>query len=109
MYDVSIIFLKNYVVGVMGDLQNEVEMVWLNQKVVEGVEIVGKLLFGGCKVSVGNNEFFVFFMEWKILCYKQQNVYDFGWFVDKCYIVLKGEVEFFVIRRKVIIWMMFIF
>jgi len=43
----------------------------------------------------------------KTLRFKQSNVHDFGWFADKRWHVLKGEVELPHSKRKVDTWVMF--
>jgi hypothetical protein len=43
----------------------------------------------------------------KTLRYTQNNIHDFGWFADKRFHVLKGEVEVPHTNEKVTIWTMF--
>jgi len=99
-FDVHITLPKNYVVGATGDLvdgQNEIN--WLNSKVVETEKIKE---FDTYDLSFPPTS-----SEKKTLHYHQEKVHDFGWFADKRYHVLKGEVELPVSKRKVTTWAMF--
>lgn len=98
-YDVFITLPKNYVLGATGDLvDGENELVWLNQK---AIETANKEKFKENEKTPKSD------VETKTLHYHQENVHDFGWFCDKNYNVLKGEVELPHSKRKVATWAMF--
>lgn len=99
-FDVKITLPKNYVVGATGDLQNEDEMKWLNEKAKITLAMVKPL-------DIPNDSFPPSSKEMKTLYYKQNNIHDFGWFADKRYYVLKGEVELPDSKRKVTTWTLF--
>ena len=105
-YDVSITVPKNYVVMATGDLQNEEELEFLNEK----AELTSQLIvenklpvrdsFGRKDMSFPKSS-----IEKKTLRFVQKNVHDFAWFTDKRYHVLKGEVD--VNNRKITSWSLF--
>jgi len=97
-FDVSITLPENYVVGASGDLQDENEIKWLNKKAEETKTI---------KDYDEDMKFPPSSTTTKTLHYKQTNIHDFGWFADKRYHVLKGEVELPNSKRKVTTWAMF--
>ncbi len=97
-FDVSITLPKNYVVGATGDLQDETELKWLDEKVEETKKI---------KLYDDNMKFPASATELKTIHYKQNNIHDFGWFADKRYHVLKGEVELPYSKNQVTTWAMF--
>ncbi|MBL4586158.1 MAG: M1 family metallopeptidase, partial [Flavobacteriales bacterium] len=99
-FDVHITLPKNYVVGATGDFINgEKEINWLNSKVAE-TEKIKEFDYHDLSFPPSST-------ETKTLHYHQENVHDFGWFADKRYHVLKGEVELPVSKRKVTTWAMF--
>jgi len=93
-YDVSITAPKNYVLMATGDLENEEEIVFLNEKAKKTAQLIeeNKLpvrdSFGRKDMSFPNSS-----KEKKTLRFIQENVHDFAWFADKRYHVLKGEVK----------------
>ena len=97
-FDVSISLPKNYVVGATGELQDQEEINWLNDKAKKdsSLNFINK-----------TDTFPASDKEFKTLHYKQSSVHDFAWFADKRYHVLKGEVELPKSKRKVILWSMF--
>jgi len=97
-YDVSITLPKNYIVGATGELQDEEEVRFLNERVSQTESIVD---FGK------SMEFPTSDPEDKTIRYVQSNVHDFAWFADKRFHVLKGSVEMPVSKRKVITWAFF--
>lgn len=97
-FDVSITLPRNYVVGATGELINEEEKRWLDEKVKETEAILS------FSESVSFPESDTIF---KTLRYKQSNIHDFAWFADKRYHVLQGEVELPHSKRKVTTWSMF--
>lgn len=99
-YDVKITLPENYVVGATGDLVNgEKELAWLDQKVKE-TEAIREFDYNDLSFPPSS-------ANTKTLHYHQEKVHDFGWFADKRYHVLKGEVELPISKRKVTTWAMF--
>lgn len=80
-FDVEIIFLKNYVVGVIGELVIFEEEQWLYEfsEFIRFYLDIFKYFFLFIEYEIG----FEFFEEFKIICFKVNKVYDFVWFVDK--------------------------
>lgn len=99
-FDVSITLPKNYIVGATGDLQNEDEKKWLDSLSEATKKIV-------TYVDNPNQKFPASSKETKTLHYLQTNIHDFGWFADKRFRVLKGEVELPYSKKKVITWSLF--
>ena len=90
-YDVSITLPENYVLMATGDLQNQEEIEFLNEK----VKLTEKLIAENklpVKDSMGkaNMVFPKSSEKLKTVRFKQENVHDFAWFADKRYHVLKG-------------------
>ena len=105
-YDVSITVPKNYILMATGDLQNEEEFEFLNEK----AELTSKLIEENklpVRDSLGRKDmsFPKSSLEKKTLRFVQNNVHDFAWFTDKRYHVLKGEVD--VNNRKITSWALF--
>ena len=99
-FDVHITLPENYVVGATGDLvDGEKELAWLNKKVKE-TEAIKEFDYYDLSFPASSP-------DTKTLHYHQEKVHDFGWFADKRYHVLKGEVELPVTGRKVTTWAMF--
>lgn len=98
-FDVRITVPKNYVLGATGDLVDGAEeLEWLTQKAKETEAIT----------SFDNDMSFpASDTETKTLQFKQSNVHDFGWFCDKRYHVLKGEIETPHTKHKVATWAFF--
>lgn len=109
-FDVSITLPKNYVVGATGDLQNESEIAFLNDLAARtqqkfdtnGYSSDSKLKRGERTAFPKSED------SLKTIRYVQNNVHDFGWFADKRFEVLKGEVELPHSKRKVTSWAMFV-
>jgi hypothetical protein len=97
-FDVSITLPSNYTVGATGDLQNKGEIKRLNQ--------LAKITDTITKFS-DDLSFPLSDLTTKTLRYTQNNIHDFGWFADKRFHVLKGEVEVPHTNEKVTIWTMF--
>jgi hypothetical protein len=97
-FDVSITLPSNYTVGATGDLQNPEEIARLNKlaAITDTINNFGK-----------DMSFPVSDLSTKTLRYIQKDVHDFGWFADKRYHVLKGEVEVPHTKEKVTLWTMF--
>jgi len=97
-FDVSITLPKNYTIGATGDLQNKDEIIRLNKLAsqTDTIKNFGKDLSFPKSAN-----------ETKTLRYIQKNVHDFGWFADKRFHVLKGEVELPYSKKKVELWTMF--
>ena len=99
-FDVHITLPENYVVGATGDLVNgEKELDWLNKKVKE-TEAIKEFDYYDLSFPASSP-------KTKNLHYHQEKVHDFGWFADKRYHILKGEVKLPVTGRKVTTWAMF--
>ena len=97
-FDVSITLPSNYTVGATGDLQNKGEIARLN-KLAEVTDTITKFS--------NDMSFPLSDLSTKKLRYIQHNVHDFGWFADKRFHVLKGEVELPNTKEKVTLWTMF--
>ena len=97
-FDVSITLPSNYTVGATGDLQNQEEINRLN-KIASRTDTIKQF---SNDLSFPESE-----LTKKTLRYIQNNVHDFGWFADKRYHVLKGEVELPHSKEKVTLWTMF--
>lgn len=109
-FDVSITLPKNYVVGATGDLQNESEMAFLDDLAARTAQ---KFESNGYSTDENakrrrSTPFPESSDSLKTIRYVQNNVHDFGWFADKRYEVLKGEVELPHSKRKVTSWAMFV-
>lgn len=102
-FDVKITLPKNYVVGATGDLQNEDEIKFLEEKSKQTALLRDSLL----EPDEANDTFPISSPEMKTLHYKQNYIHDFAWFADKRYNVLRGEVEMPDSKRKVTTWTMF--
>lgn len=97
-FDVAITLPKNYVAGATGDLQDTAEINWMNTKA----------LADSLKKDYGEDMSFPkSAAETKTLHYHQENIHDFGWFADKRFYVLKGEVELPYSKNKVATWALF--
>jgi hypothetical protein len=108
-FDVSITLPKNYVVGATGDLQTESEKTWLDEKAAATQKKIDDEAFPLTKKGSGGAAAFPDSdAEMKTIRYTQKNVHDFGWFADKRFEVLKGEVELPHSGRKVTTWAMFV-
>lgn len=97
-YDVSITLPENYVVGATGDLQTEAESTFMES-------ISGKSAKD--RGFTNPNAFPPSSSNWKTIRFTQKNIHDFGWFADKRYLVLKGEVETPHTKQKVTSWALF--
>jgi hypothetical protein len=98
-FDVSITLPKNYVVAATGNLQNEEEIAWLNQKSAE-TDTIKMFDANDMKTPVSSSEM-------KTLRYIERNIHDFAICADKRYHVRKTEIELPVSKRKVTIWTFF--
>ncbi len=121
-FDVYITLPENYVVGATGDLVNGArELEWLDKKVqetktyIKGIEDKIQINIPGqkrLKESQGDEElngleFPESSAKLKTLHYRQSQVHDFGWFADKRWHVLKGEVKLPHSNNLVTTWVMF--
>ena len=97
-FDVSITLPSNYTVGATGDLQNYEEIERL-EKLAQITDTISKF---SDDMSFPNSN-----TDTKTLRYIQSNIHDFGWFADKRYHVLRGEVELPKSKEKVTLWTMF--
>jgi hypothetical protein len=97
-FDVSITLPKNYVVGATGDLQNKEELKWMDS-LSEKTKLIENY--------ATDMAFPASAKETKTLHYTQKNIHDFGWFADKRYHVLKGEVELPYSKNKVTTWALY--
>ena len=104
-FDVSITLPENYVVGATGDLQTQSEIQFLNKKAEETQVKIDSGKFERNKFK--DFRFPESSSKMKTIRYTQTRVHDFGWFADKRYEVLKGEVELPYSKRKVTTWAMF--
>lgn len=97
-FDVNITLPKNYIVGATGDLQNEEELKWMTEKATESTHITD---FTNDMTFPPSDH------ETKTLEYKQNNIHDFGWFADKRFQILKGEVILPSTNKKITTWALF--
>ncbi len=97
-FDVSITLPQNYVVGATGDLQDAEEVKWLDS-ISEATKKID--------TYAPDMSFPASAKQTKTLRYTQTNIHDFGWFADKRYHVLKGEVELPYSKNKVTTWSLF--
>ncbi|PZE16488.1 hypothetical protein DNU06_13155 [Putridiphycobacter roseus] len=107
-FDVSITLPKNYVVGATGDLQTASELDFLNDLAARTTQKFETNGFGNPKNKIRNSPFPPSDSTYKTIRYTQNNVHDFGWFADKRFEVLKGEVTLPHSKRKVTTWAMFV-
>ncbi len=98
-FDVSITVPENYVVAATGNLMNEDELLWLEQKAEQTKQLEG--------FDEDDTEFPVSDTAMKTLQFVESNIHDFAWFADKRYNVLKGEVQLPHTGKKVTSWVMF--
>ena len=99
-FDVKITLPGNYVVGATGDLQDSSEIKWMNEKADADGKVTGWTAYTDLTFPPSDK-------ATKTLHYKQTNIHDFGWFADKRYHVLKGEVELPHSKAKVTTWALF--
>lgn len=108
-FDVSITLPKNYVVGATGDLQTQSELDFLNDLAARTAQ---KFETNGFSSEDGKQKRSTAFpksdSQYKTIRYTQNNVHDFGWFADKRFEVLKGEVELPHSKKMVTSWAMFV-
>jgi hypothetical protein len=81
-YDVKITLPKNYVVMATGNLQNEIEQMWLDS--LAKADLPKDTLYN--RLRPRSSE------EIKTLHFKEDNIHDFAWFADKRWIVRKDTV-----------------
>lgn len=90
-FEVKITVPDNYVVAATGDIQEQSEIDWLNDRVQKSSK--GEL--------PTNDSFPASSPTTKTLTFKQSKVHDFAWFADKRYWVSKSEVILPQSKRKV--------
>jgi hypothetical protein len=98
-FDVSISVPQNYVVAATGNMQDDDELAWLNQKAIETAAIKN--------FDLKDRDFPVSSKEFKTLRFTESNVHDFAWFADKRFHVLKNELVLPNSKRKVTTWAFF--
>lgn len=76
-FDVKITLPKNYIVAATGELQNESEILFRNEK----GKNTGAIENTYCKTPL------------KTIQFKQDNIHDFAWFASKNFGILKSEVQ----------------
>ncbi|MDX1350788.1 MAG: M1 family aminopeptidase, partial [Putridiphycobacter sp.] len=109
-FDVSITLPQNYVVGATGDLQTKSEIEFLNDlaaRTAQKFETNGYSSDESIR-KLKTTEFPPSVDSTKTIRYVQSNVHDFGWFADKRFEVLKGEVELPHSKKMVTTWAMFV-
>ncbi len=97
-FDVYITLPENYVVGATGELKDEHELQWLDEKAKETESVTA---FSEDMNFPRSSK------QAKTLHYHQDRIHDFAWFADKRYHVLKGNVELPQSHREVTTWVMF--
>jgi Peptidase family M1 domain len=88
-YDVTITLPENYVVAATGELQNDAEKLFLNQKVENTNQLISNFKN---KKFVLNDSFPKSSSQLKTIQYIAHNVHDFAWFADKRFQVQKSAV-----------------
>jgi Peptidase family M1 domain len=88
-YDVTITLPQNYVVAATGELQNESEKIFLNQKVENTNQLINEFKN---KQFVLSDSFPQSSTQLKTIQYIAKNVHDFAWFADKRFQVQKSAV-----------------
>ena len=106
-YDVSITLPKNYILGATGDCQTPSEVDFMNEQASMGIEKIAKAAIDEKSFNADLNEFPESSKELKTVRYIQSRVHDFGWFADKRWIVLKGNVETPANKNQVTTWALF--
>ncbi|MFK7932169.1 MAG: M1 family metallopeptidase [Saprospiraceae bacterium] len=105
-YEVKITLPENYVVGATGEVQEESERQFLEQKAVETVEYL-KSIESRKKAGVADlEEFPISSKTMKTLTFRAENVHDFAWFADKRFKVQKSSVQL-ASGREIDTWTMF--
>ena len=102
-YDVSITLPKNYILGATGDCQTPSEVMFMNEEAAKASQKIAEYTLK----SGDLNEFPESSKEMKTVRYIQSRVHDFGWFADKRWIVLKGNVETPANKNQVTTWALF--
>ncbi len=97
-FDVALTLPKNYVVGATGELQDEEEKQWINERAM----VCGRLEAYPKTDSFPQSD-----SQNKTIHYRQDRIHDFAWFCDKRYNVLKSEVELPHTHHKVLTWVLF--
>ena len=97
-FDVSITLPQNYTVAATGDLQNKGEHVRLD----ELIAITDTITKYGTDMSFPESD-----KKTKTIRFMQDKVHDFGWFADKRFHVLEGEVKLPHSGRMVTVYTMF--
>ena len=106
-YDVSITLPKNYIIGATGDCQTPSEVEFMNEQAAMGMEKIAFASLESKSLDVDLNAFPESSKEMKTVRYTQSRVHDFGWFADKRWIVLKGNVETPANKNQVTTWALF--
>lgn len=104
-FDVSITLPADYVVGATGDLQNEAERKWLDEKAAFTKQKFNLSMNEPEKTTASN--YTQRDSSMKTIRYTQQRIHDFAWFADKNYNILKGSVTLPQSGRSVTTWLMF--
>jgi hypothetical protein len=97
-FDVEITLPANYVVGATGELQTDTEHAFLDSLAALETHRPDIPLSGEFPASAPGL---------KTIRYTQDRIHDFGWFADKRWMVLKGEVTTPHSGQKVTTWSMF--
>lgn len=97
-FEVNITLPMNYVVGATGELKNESEIKWMEEK-FQKTKLITDF---GIEMSFPPSS-----ADSKTITFIQNNVHDFGWVADKRYHVLKSEVELPHSKNKVTSWALF--
>lgn len=101
-FDVSITLPANYVVGATGELQNPVEIAFMDSLAAIPIR---KDVFQ--TKWTPHKEFPTSSSNSKTVRFKQDNVHDFAWFADKRFIVRKGSVTLPRSGNTVTTWVMY--
>jgi hypothetical protein len=98
-FDVSITLPDNYIVGSIGNLQNEDEIKMLDRLSADASWM--KITGSGVPPFPPSSQ------NMKTLHYTESNVHDFAWFADKRFHVLKGKLSLPGSGREITTWAMF--
>ena len=95
-FDVKITIPDNYVVAATGELQNEEERKWLNEKMEETASFETRLYKTfphDADWRKKSMEFPASSLKTKTLQFVQNNVHDFAWFADKRFLFKKDTMQ----------------
>ena len=105
-FDVKITLPENYVVGSTGEVQNESEQLFLQERVEVTKRMLAELEDDALKAAAKRDSFPPSSANYKTLHYLAKDVHDFAWFADKRFYVQKSDVTLSS-GKKIDTWAMF--